>query len=259
MDLCLASHRAVFKALQAFEEGELALTALAPITLVTTEGELRFLDGVCFAAPRPAWIGAELIGWLEELDGLSGVGAWWRPGLRGVLRTKEGRLDVAAGSQDLIVAGKPAASGFATHSARFIVAHGDAAATSPAAPAPAPVKRPAAAPPPAPLPADAAPPLRERGMWRSTAVVPWNLGQGKPVTRGPREPFGPLPPVTPPPRLPSSTPDLRATPGPAAPRAAVYTPVRPGVHMPQRVPPPPRRLIPPPRREASSIDLSHVA
>src|SRR5262245_10227367 len=99
MDLCLASHRAILKALAAFEDGELALAAFGLVTIATPEGPLRFLDGVCFSAPADAWIGAELVGWLEEHEHLSGVGAWWRPGLRAVLRTREGRCAVAAPSQ----------------------------------------------------------------------------------------------------------------------------------------------------------------
>lgn len=269
MDLCLASHRALFKALQAFEDGELALAIDAPLTVVTAGGDLRLLDGVCFAAPRDAWIGAELIGWLEELDGLSGVGAWWRPGLRAVLRTRDGRVDVAAGSQDLLVDGARASAGLATHTARFIVAHGDGdgphaapaptlqvartAPASPRAPAPTlPAARPARAPAPTPAPStrplvDGGVPLRERGLWRSTAVVPWNLGKGRPVTRAPREAFGPLPPVAPPPaRPPAYTPTRECVHMPS-PRPPVYTPTRECVH------------ISPPRRRASSIDLSHVA
>lgn len=131
MDLCLASHRAVLKALQAFEDGELALAIEGLLVIETTEGELRLTDGVVYGASRREWIGAELLGWLEELDDLSGVGAWWRPGLRAVLRTREGRLAVTAPSQDLTVDEVPAMLGIATHTARFLIARGD---PSPAAP-----------------------------------------------------------------------------------------------------------------------------
>lgn len=206
MQLSLASHRAILKALQAFEDGELTLAIDGPLTISSPEGTIRILDGVCFAAPRPELIGAELVGWLEELDHLSGVGAWWRPGLRAVLRATGGRFAITAPSQDLSIGGLPAASGFATHSARFLVAHGEPEPNG----------------------------LRERGTWRTTAVVPWNLGKGVPVSRGPREPYGPLPQVAPPPR-----PD-------------VYTSTRPCVRPP--VP------APPPRRDASSATrLSRVA
>src|SRR5690349_8940082 len=119
MNLSLASQRAILKALQAFEDGELSLAASGPVTIETTEGHVRFVDGVCFAAPRAEWIGAELVGWLDELERLSGVGAWWRPGLRAVLRLRDGRGAVTARSQDLSMGGLLAASGFATHSARF--------------------------------------------------------------------------------------------------------------------------------------------
>ena len=155
MDLSLASHRAILKALQAFEDGELTLAIDGPLTIATPEGEVRLLDGVCFRAPRADLIGAELVGWLEELDRLSGVGAWWRPGLRAVFRARDGRFAISAPSQDLSIGGLPAASGFATHSARFLVAHGEAEQDD----------------------------LRERGTWRSTAVVPWTLGAGTPTRR----------------------------------------------------------------------------
>jgi hypothetical protein len=155
MDLTLASHRAILKALQAFEDGELTLAIDGPLTIASTEGDLRLLDGVCFRAPRPELVGAELVGWLEELDRLSGVGAWWRPGLCAVLRAPDGRFVISAPSQDLSIGGLPAASGFATHSARFLVAHGEGEHDE----------------------------LRERGTWRSTAVVPWTLGPGAPYRR----------------------------------------------------------------------------
>jgi hypothetical protein len=137
-----------------------------------------------------------------------------------VLRTRHGHVAVALASQDLTIDGRPASSGFATHSARFIVAHGDgpaAASTQPCRPARAPVPPPPPVRvrrPAAPLPPDSDSTLRERGTWRSTAVEPWNLGQGRPVTRAPREPYGPLPAVVPPPRPP------------------VYTPTRMSVHTP---------------------------
>lgn len=232
MNLCLASHRAMLKALQAFEDGELALVASGRLAIATPAGELQLVDGVCFAAPCASWIGAELVGWLEELPGLSGVGAWWRPGLAAVLRLKDGRLALSPCAQDLTVDGMPVSSGFATHSARFIVAHGDA--TTPAA-APAPLAATLVSPQPAPVtprtpvphrapvrmsaPTEASEEistLRDRGTWRTTAVMPWNLGNGVPVTRGPREPYGPLPKVTAPPRPP------------------VYISTSPSVHMPER-------------------------
>lgn len=205
MDVCLASHRAILKALQAFEDGELALILPGALTLHTPRGDVRFFDGTCLSAPDPAWVGAELVGWLEELDGLSGVGAWWRPGLRAVLRTLHGRPLVTACSQDLSIGGLPAASGFATHTARFLVAHGDTAPALRAEPSPAAalqsgvrpvvprppgpeiaasraIPRPSAAratAPTVPHAPDTDTALRARGEWRSTSVVPWTLGEGR--------------------------------------------------------------------------------
>lgn len=163
MDLCLASHRAILKALASFEDGELTLTAFGPLTITTPEGQLRLLDGVCFAAPREEWIGAELIGWLEELENLSGVGAWWRPGLRAVLRTRDGRCAVTTPSQDCWLAGAPASGGAATHAARFLVAHGETGPDSRAAhhPLTAVARSAAPRPPPRRLPRPVAPPRRE--------------------------------------------------------------------------------------------------
>jgi hypothetical protein len=222
MDLCVASHRAVLKALQAFEDGELKLEGGDLLTVATTEGDVRFLEGVCFAAPCATWIGADLVGWLEELPHLSGVGAWWRPGVRAVLRTKDGRFALTAPSQDLVIAGEPATSGVATHSARFLVAHGETSA---------PVDGREPAIPKAPESGTDLT-LRARGTWRTTAVVPWTLGRGQALSRAPREPFGPLPRVTPPP-----------------PRPDVYLSTRAHVHTLPPVAPPP----PPPHR------LRHVA
>lgn len=223
MDLCVASHRAILKALQAFEDGELSLSIDGLVTIATTEGNVRFLDGVCFAAPSAAWVGADLVGWLEELPHLSGVGAWWRPGLRAVMRTKDGRFALAAPSQDLILDATPASSGVATHSARFLVARGEAT------------------PPETqtrtiPRPAESGVGLRERGTWHRTALMPWTLGEGHRVTRGAREPFGPLPPVVNPP-----------------PKPPVYISVS---ACAQTLPP----VVPPPRRQTSTDDhLPRVA
>lgn len=180
MDLCLASHRAVLKALQAFEDGELALVSSGPLTLSTLEGDLRFYDGVCFAAPRGDLVGAELVGWLEELDDLSGVGAWWRPGLRAVLRTPQGRALASAASNDLSLGGLLAASGFATHTARFLVAHGE---------------RPAArgdAPPQA-APTRSAPPqkISSRPVKNTPSLV--SLVPSVPVPSAPRETAATIP------------------------------------------------------------------
>ncbi len=204
MDLSLASHRAILKALQALEDGELTLTMNGPLTVQTTEGDIRILDGVCFKAPRNAVVGGELVGWLEELDHLSGVGAWWRPGTRAVLRLRDGHFAISAPSTDLSIGGLPAASGFATHSARFLVAHGENDGDA----------------------------LRSRGTWRTTAVVPWNLGNGVPVTRGPRETYGLLPSVIPPP-----------------PRSDVYTSTRPCVRPP----------VPTPRSRSEASPMSRLS
>ncbi|MBK8257660.1 MAG: hypothetical protein IPK82_33940 [Polyangiaceae bacterium] len=225
MDLCLASHRAVLKALAAFEEGELAPLALGTLRVTTAEGDLRLVDGVCFEAPRPAWVGAVLIGWLEELDDLSGVGAWWRPGLKAVLFTNDGRVTVTGEASDLAAGGVPCVGGFATCKARFLVARGEGAPPADASPkereAAREPNRPAAgvwmssrpaAPvhaPPRPIaPGQRRAPrsrasendatLRARGMWRSTAVVPWDLGNGAKTPT--HTAFGPLPRVVPPPR-----------------------------------------------------------
>jgi len=234
MDLCLASHRAILKALAAFEDGELALTALGPLTITTEEGLLRFYDGTCFSAPGRAWVGADLVGWLEELDHLSGVGAWWRPGLRAVLRTRDGRYAVTQPSQDCSINDEPASCGAATHAARFLVAHGevepeDARATrpftlvsryvAPLPPSPGKVAAPASE-----LPADSDSGLRERGTWRSTAVVPWTLGDGRPPPQLTQPDF--------PADRPSETP-ARKTP--------VYTSPPPRVRVLPRAVPPPRR------------------
>jgi len=215
MDLCVATHRAVLKALQAFEDGELVLAVHGVVTVDTRTGILRFAGGVCFAAPLAEWIGAQLVGWLEELGHLSGVGAWWRPGLRAVLRRPDGHFALVAPARDLSIDGVPAESGVATHSPRFLVAHGEAAPCSPALspaprasqPPPAPVR--AVSPPAArraiPRPPDSGvdltlrarggcprPPdsgvdrtLRARGTWRTTAVEPWTLGHGQPAINRP--------------------------------------------------------------------------
>jgi len=252
MDLCLASHRAILKALQAFEDGELALVQAGALTLSTGEGDIRFYDGTCFAALRTELVGCELIGWLEELDDLSGVGAWWRPGVRAVLRSSRGRPLVTACSHDLSVGGLLAASGFATHTARFLVARGEKP-VQPDSPAPrAPIRASNDAPPrpsnnalpltqahasndAPPRPSNNALPLtqasasndapsrasrdirasrareaaetlpvadlssgirpvvarpegsdtglRARGEWRTVALVPWTLGEGRPPPR----------------------------------------------------------------------------
>jgi hypothetical protein len=260
MDLCLASHRAILKALQAFEDGELAHAVNGLVTVTTPEGDVRFLDGVCFAAPRKDWLGADLVGWLEELERLSGVGAWWRPGLRAVLRLRDGGFALTAASQDLSIGGLPAASGFATHSARFLVAQGEiesappqpapadavssgvrpvAVRTAPARPAPLPAPLPAPRPhrPPVPVAAESAESLRARGEWRTTAVVPWTLGEGRRPPRLTEPEFGPLPRVLPPPV-----------------KRMEYTTANAGVHTLPKAPPPPRR-------DAMSPDesFSHVA
>ncbi|MEZ4295730.1 MAG: hypothetical protein R3B70_12195 [Polyangiaceae bacterium] len=269
MDLCLASHRAILKALQAFEDGELTLAVAGPIAAVTREGELRFVDGVCFAAPQDAWIGAEIIGWLEELDGLSGVGAWWRPGLRAVLRTRDGRVAVAGATQDLVAGDEPAPCGFATHTARFIVAHGDSGEVTTSAP------RHAIRPPPPPHPAGDVT-LRERGTWRTTAVVPWTLGAGIPRTPRPGTP-APAPqaaaqmytspdpgvhtaetepPPAPRPRVYTSSGEgvhTSAGEPPPAPRPRAYTPARAGVHTGLRAAP-----HPPPRPRALAARTAHL-
>ncbi len=236
MDLCLASHRAILKALQAFEDGELALVQDGALTLSTGEGDIRFYDGTCFAALRTELVGCELIGWLEELDDLSGVGAWWRPGVRAVLRSSQGRPLVTACSHDLCLGGLLAASGFATHTARFLVARGEKPVNpdSPAsragvrasndAPPLAQARASNDAPPLAqarassdapsrasrdirasrareaaetlpvadlssgirpvvPRPESSDTGLRARGEWRTVALVPWTLGEGRPPPR----------------------------------------------------------------------------
>jgi hypothetical protein len=212
MHLATATQRAIEKAFRAREKGQLTFAVTGILTLVTGGGRLRFLDGVCFDSPDPSWVGADLVGWLEEVDGLSGVGAWWRPGLRAVLQpvlpSRSDRFALTRPSETLERAGSPVQPGFATHSTRFLVAQGEAdAAIIASCEIPVPPRDTGLSLPAALTPAPSVTQIRSRGTWPSTTVVPWNLGEGSSTpARPPRRVFGPLPPVRPPPRRPAPAP-----------------------------------------------------
>ena len=77
--------KAVHDAVDAFMEGRLDPEFAGETVFETKNSRYRLLDGVVFAAPSDALLGAELVGWLMETTRRSVVGSAWQPGARAVL------------------------------------------------------------------------------------------------------------------------------------------------------------------------------
>lgn len=130
--LVLGSQRAVYKAIEAFNDGSFRIHLDGELAFETKTGRYRVIDGVCFIAEdsgleRDArrMIGADLVGWLHESLRASGVGGFWRRGARAVFVTKEGAPLVTPATQRLDVGGAPAEEGIWTHDRRLLVGHGE--------------------------------------------------------------------------------------------------------------------------------------
>jgi hypothetical protein len=128
----LASQRAVYKAIEAFNDGSFRIQTEGELAFETEAGRYRVIDGVCFAADDATiegdaarMIGAELVGWLVESIRASGVGGFWRRGARALFVTKDGSALVTPPTCRLDIDGTAAEDGIWTHDRRLIVGHGE--------------------------------------------------------------------------------------------------------------------------------------
>jgi hypothetical protein len=130
--LVLGSQRAVYKAIDAFNDGSFRIQLDGELAFETKTGRYRVIDGVCFSAEDGGFegevsriIGADLVGWLHESLRASAVAGFWRRGARVVFLTKDGAPLVTPATHALDIDGAPAAEGVWTHDRRLIVGHGE--------------------------------------------------------------------------------------------------------------------------------------
>lgn len=130
--LVLGSQRAVYKAIDAFNDGSFGIQLDGELAFETKTGRYRVIDGVCFMAEDGGFegdasriIGADLVGWLHESLRASAVAGFWRRGGRALFLTKEGAPLVTPATHHLEVDGAAASEGIWTHDRRLIVGHGE--------------------------------------------------------------------------------------------------------------------------------------
>lgn len=130
--LVLGSQRAVYKAIDAFNDGSFRIQLDGELAFETKTGRHRIIDGICFMAEDSGFegevsrvIGADLVGWLHESIRASAVAGFWRRGARALFVTKEGAPLVTPATTLLEIDGAPAQEGVWTHDRRLIVGHGE--------------------------------------------------------------------------------------------------------------------------------------
>lgn len=130
--LVLGSQRAVYKAIDAFNDGSFRIQLDGELSFETETGRYRVIDGVCFMAEDSGFegdtlrmIGADLVGWLHESIRASAVAGFWRRGARALLVTKEGVPLVTPATKRLDVDGNAADENLWTHDRRLLFGHGE--------------------------------------------------------------------------------------------------------------------------------------
>jgi len=130
--LVLGSQRAIYKAIDAFNDGSFRIQCDGKLAFKTDAGSYRVIGGVCFMVEDESlegdagrMIGAELVGWLHESIRASGVGGFWRRGARALFVTKDGAPLVTPATRDLELDGAAAEEGVWTHDRRLLVGHGE--------------------------------------------------------------------------------------------------------------------------------------
>lgn len=130
--LVLGSQRAIYKAIDAFNDGSFRIQFDGELAFTTEMGRYRIIDGICFRAEDGGlegdvgrMIGADLVGWLHESLRASAVAGFWRRGARALFVTKEGAPLVTLATHHLDVDGAAAQEGIWTHDRRLLVGHGE--------------------------------------------------------------------------------------------------------------------------------------
>ena len=130
--LVLGSQRAIYKAIEAFNDGSFKIQFDGKLAFHTDTGHYRVIGGVCFMAEDESlgnaadrMIGAELAGWLHESIRASAIGGGRRRGARALFLTKGGAPLVTPATHGLEIDSAAAEEGVWTHDRRLLVGHGE--------------------------------------------------------------------------------------------------------------------------------------
>lgn len=208
----LAPHadQVVRHAVDAYIDGRLLPMFEGNFTFETRNSKYCVRDGVLLSAPKSPLLGAEFVGWLNEIAARSEVSSSWKPGARAIL--VDTRNDGVKGPHIIVTS---ATRAFRSERAGSPVAQGGSPVDQPKPPRVAPATLP---PPPMPVAARAfpierptptpLPPPRPPQVSAKPLSVPPPRVPGKPAS---------LPPPPPPRLLPRvSPPAIHAAPAPVA-------------------------------------------